>query len=103
MNSKDGYKFYDKNLSKLNIIGCSNCDVCKEWKNQPWKVQIFSPVHCYKCHYAGYDNEYMIYYFNEKKKELGLFLCLDCYKKIKQFKNIKNLQLREIGINLNHY
>lgn len=97
MNSKNGYKFYDSNNNLLNIIGCYNCDVCKEWKNQPWKVRIFSPVHCYQCHYAGYDDEYAIFYSNKEKK-IGLYLCLRCEKKIKQLKNPKNLYLRELGL-----
>ena len=106
MNFKNGYKFYDTNHNLLNIIGCFDCDVCKEWKDQPWKVRIFSPVHCYNCHYAGYDDEYTIYYSNKKENKnagIGLFLCLKCNKKIKLLKNPRNLHLREIGFNLNHY
>ena len=86
--SKYGYKFYDKNNNKLNIIGCFDCYVCKEWEKQPWKSRIFCPVHCYMCFYAGYDDEFVIFPKYDDSKP-SLFLCLNCEKKAKE--KIKNL------------
>lgn len=97
MNSKNGYKFFDKNNNLLNIQSCYNCSVCQEWKDHPWKSRIFCPVHCYYCHHAGYDDEFIIHY-SSQNKEFGLFLCLNCEKKIKYFKNPINLIKRQIGI-----
>jgi len=101
MNYTNGYKLYDNNNNLLNIISCNNCDICKAWLDQPWRIRIYCPVHCYSCHYAGYDDEFTVYYSEDKteKNNLGLFLCLNCNKKIKLLKNPKNLNLRELGIN----
>lgn len=103
MNTKKGHKLYDKDNNLLNILGCVDCDICKAWQNQPWRVRVYSPVHCYCCHYAGYDDEYTVYYPEKHAvniNNLGLFLCLDCDKKIKLLKNPKNLRLRELGIKI---
>ena len=93
MNSKNGYKLYNSDNELLNIQACFDCLVCHEWKNQPWKSRLFCPVHCYACHYAGYDEDFSINYSK------GLFLCYKCDKKIKLLGNPINLLKRELGIN----
>ncbi len=66
---------------KIPILACpKNCSICKVWhtKHQLWKLSIFCPVHCYKCQYAGYPDEFDI--INNK-----VLVCIKCYDKFYKY------------------
>jgi len=94
-NSKNGYKFYDKDNNKLNILSCVNCEICDEWKTQPWKSMEFCPVHCHFCYYAGYDDEFTIFP-DPYNLTFGYFSCLKCDKILHERMHIKNIIKRSI-------
>ncbi len=94
---ENGYKFYDKNGEKLNIVSCIDCEVCLEWKSMPWKTSVFCPVHCHFCHYAGYDDEFDFFPPNrDYKNELSFFVCLKCFFELNKKIKIKNIINRSV-------
>lgn len=74
-------------LEKNEIYyACSkNCKICKEWKKQIWKTDIFFPYHCHLCESAGYSEDF--------KRINIFFVCSNCSKDIQKRK--KDLFLRK--------
>lgn len=69
---------------KIPILACpKDCSVCKEWRTQfqIWKFSIFCPVHCYKCQYAGYCDDFDIV----GKRVIVCIKCSDKYYKYLKF------------------
>ena len=94
-NSINGYKFYDNNNNKLNIISCVDCQICEEWKNQLWKTVEYCPVHCHLCYLIGYNEEFTIFP-DPNDLSFGYFLCNRCNDNLKEKMKPRNLIYRSI-------
>ena len=72
------YNTFISESGKIYYACDKNCPRCKEWNTKAnfWKFDIFFPLHCHICYYAGYVDDFNILQ--------NFIICSNCLKKYKK-------------------